>query len=100
MRAGDVCSMLEARIELLRSSRLMQIEPLCAHVDGDSDVVALGRSIAREERASNCDGAQGGVGSDNSCLDVHVNLLMKPHWFARFMDNESSRDELDTSNSV
>jgi hypothetical protein len=40
------------------------------------------------------------VGSDNSCLDVHVNLLMKPHWFARFMDNESSGDELDTSNSV
>jgi len=29
-----------------------------------------------------------------------VNLLMKPHWFARFMDNESSGDELDTSNSV
>ena len=100
MCAGDVCSMLKTHIELLRSSRLMHVEPLCAHVDGDSDVVALGRNIAREKRASNCDGAQRGVGSDNRCFDVHVNLLMNAHWFARFMDNESSGDKLDTSNSV
>src|ERR1700693_995732 len=57
-RACHVCSMLEARIESLRSASMMQIEPLCAHVNGDSDVVALGRNIAREKRASNCDSAQ------------------------------------------
>src|ERR1700693_1821804 len=72
MRAGHVCSMLKAHIELLRSGRMMQIEPLCAHVNGDSDVVALGCNIAREKRGGNCDGAQRGVGTDNSCFDVHV----------------------------
>jgi hypothetical protein len=43
MRARHVCSMLKARIELLRTGRMTQIEPLCAHVNGDGDVVALGR---------------------------------------------------------
>jgi hypothetical protein len=47
-------------------------------VNGDVDVVALGRNIAREKRASNCDGAQREVGTDNSCFDVHLNLLMNP----------------------
>ena len=56
----------------------MQIEPLCAHLNGDSDVVALSHNIAREKRASNCDGTQREVATQNSCFDGHVNLLMNP----------------------
>ena len=78
----------------------MQIEPLCADLNGDSDVVALGRNSAREKRASNCDGGQRGMRTDESCFDVHTNLLVNPRKITQFMDNESAGDESDTSNSI
>jgi hypothetical protein len=98
MRADDPRSPLEARIELVRSGRLREIESLCAHVNGNSDAAIPCRSIANEERASHC-GAQNGPGSHKGCFGVHANLLGNPAVIVRFIDNESSGEELDTPES-
>ena len=66
MGTGHVRSMLKALIELLRSGRLLQIEPLCAHVNRDLDVVLAGRNIAPKECDCNCQGAKRGVGTNKS----------------------------------
>src|SRR3984893_11396073 len=74
MRADHLCSMLKARIEHLGSVRLTEIESPCAHLNGNSDI--LSRNIAGEERACNYGGGKDGTGTHDSCLGVHVNLLM------------------------
>ena len=78
MRAGHPRSMAKARIELVRSGRLSEIESLSAHVNGNNDLMILSRNTAGEERARNCGGAEDGPGTHASCFGVHVNLLVNP----------------------
>jgi hypothetical protein len=66
MRADHTRSMLKARIELVRSSRLTEIESLCAHVNRNSDPMIFSRNIAGEERARNRGGANDGPGTYDS----------------------------------
>ena len=46
MRADHPRSLLKARIELVRAGRLPEIESLCAHVNGNNDVMIVSRNIA------------------------------------------------------
>jgi hypothetical protein len=55
------------------------------------------RDISGEERAYDCGSAKDGPGAHDSCFGVHGE---SPYEFAlsvRFIDNECSGDELDTS---
>jgi hypothetical protein len=98
MRAGHPRSMLKACIELVRSGGLTEIKSLCAHVNSNSDPMIISRNIAGRQRARNCGGAEDGPGTHDSCFGVHVNLL-KSALLVRFIDNESSGEELDTPKS-
>src|ERR1039458_9824616 len=53
MRADYLRSMLKAGIELVRSSRLTQVESLCAHPISNSELLILSRNIAGEDRDCN-----------------------------------------------
>jgi hypothetical protein len=97
-RAGHPRSMLKACIELVRSGGLTEIKSLCAHVNSNSDPMIISRNIAGRQRARNCGGAEDGPGTHDSCFGVHVNLL-KSALLVRFIDNESSGEELDTPKS-
>src|SRR3977135_646790 len=78
MRAGHPRSMAKAPIELLCSGRLTKIESLCAHVNSNCDPMITSRSVACRERARTGGGAKDEPGPQDSCLGVHVNLLVNP----------------------
>jgi len=75
MGARHPRGMLKACIELVRSCRLTEIESLCAHVNGNNDLMILGRNVAGEERARNCGGAKDPRGTHASCFGVHMKFL-------------------------
>ena len=60
--------------------------------------MSLGHNIAGEERACDDGGAKYGPDIDDSCFGVHVNFLMHRLTVGRFIDNECSRGDSDTSN--
>ena len=89
--------MLKAPIEFLRSARLTNIESLCAHLNRNGDRIILGPNTTGEKGTCSYGGAKDGPGTHGGCLAVHVNFLLKALTMVRFIDNESSRGELDTS---
>jgi hypothetical protein len=67
--------MLEARIELLRSGGLTDIQSLCAHVNRNKDLATGSRNIAGGQRACHDGGSKDKPGTHDSCFGVHMNLL-------------------------
>ena len=78
MRADHPRSTLEARIELVRAGRLLEIKSLGADVNSHGDRSIVGCNIAGEERAGNCGGAKDPPHTHDSCFGVHANLLVNP----------------------
>jgi hypothetical protein len=87
----------------VRSGRLIEIESLRAHVNGNTDLTPLSsRDIAGEEceeRARNCGDAKDGPGTQDRRVGGHADLLVICALSGRFIDNECSGEKLDTSES-
>src|ERR1700729_1770507 len=96
MRANHPSSLLKPPIEFLRPARLTNIESLCVHLNRDCDRIILSRSTTGEKCACGYGGAKDPPGTHGSCLGVHMKLLMKALTMIWFIDNESSRRDLDT----
>jgi len=96
MGARHPRGMLKACIELVRSCRLTEIESLCAHVNGNNDLMILGRNVAGRRACTQLRRRQGPTGHSCELFWRTYEIPQESALIVRFIDNESPGAEMDT----